>query len=353
MMMECPRCGFTQPKDRYCASCGLDVDSFVVKPQPVLLRILQNPNFHLSLIGILIVLVVGYIFYTQGAVVTRQMGQLLEGLPLLSRDAGDPNSPDGMQTEAAATGMDAANVVAEANSLPESTETSTTESATAAAAAAAIFDKLDVSSWEIPKDALAPLIASGTERVGEGNAGRAFLIANGEKVSEAIQSAGHRLSVGRTVSLTTGTAAQIEAPMAPNDPFQFGFYVQIVKHENRVVSVKWDSTLILPAGDGGAAGAGGGPGGGEFGASGGEGARGQAPGSGGAMTPPTRPPIESMLTGRADLKDKSILLIIFDPATHIVREDLVSRAGDGPWNIFLSENYRTSATDWVMLIELK
>ena len=31
MIQDCPRCGFVQPKDRYCASCGLDIESY--RPQ--------------------------------------------------------------------------------------------------------------------------------------------------------------------------------------------------------------------------------------------------------------------------------------------------------------------------------
>jgi hypothetical protein len=341
MMMECPRCGFTQPKDRYCANCGLDVESFVAKPKPLLIRIMQNPNLHLSLIGILIVLVVGYIFYSQGDNVKKQMGQFLNGLPILSRDAGDPNAPENASTEAAADSADSAKAVAAANPLPEATSTASAE----APAPAPAFDKLDISSWEIPKEALAPLI-SGAERVGEGNAGRVFLITAGEKVSETIQLSGHRLSTGRTIALTPGTAAQIEAPMAPTDPFQFGFYAQIMKNENRIVTIKWDSTLILPSGDsvGGYAAGAGNP------------AAGANQGVPGATAPPAasmRPPVETMMSGRADLKDKTVLLVVFEPSTRNLREDLISRAGEGPWTVFLSETYRASTTDWVTLIELK
>ena len=50
----------------------------------------QDPNVHLSLIGILIVVVIGYIIYLQRGVVTRQMGALFNGTPLQSRDAGEP-----------------------------------------------------------------------------------------------------------------------------------------------------------------------------------------------------------------------------------------------------------------------
>src|SRR5665213_2534728 len=93
MMMDCPRCGFAQPKDRYCASCGLDIDNFTAKPKPLLVRLLQNPNVHLGLIGILVFLIVGYIFYSQRGLVSRQVSALFDGTPVASRDAGDRNAP--------------------------------------------------------------------------------------------------------------------------------------------------------------------------------------------------------------------------------------------------------------------
>src|ERR1700733_8142932 len=30
-MIRCPRCGFEQPRDRFCAKCGIDMESFVPK----------------------------------------------------------------------------------------------------------------------------------------------------------------------------------------------------------------------------------------------------------------------------------------------------------------------------------
>ena len=59
MMIECPKCGFAQPRDRYCASCGVDMEHLLAVPDPLWVRILQNPTLHLSLIGMLIALVVG------------------------------------------------------------------------------------------------------------------------------------------------------------------------------------------------------------------------------------------------------------------------------------------------------
>lgn len=47
-MVECPRCGFIQPDDRYCANCGLDSQNYIPKPVPLYLRIINNTGVQLT-----------------------------------------------------------------------------------------------------------------------------------------------------------------------------------------------------------------------------------------------------------------------------------------------------------------
>lgn len=65
MMQECPRCGFLQPRDRYCAYCGLDIESFLTKPQPWYRRVLLNTAFQVGVLGITICSTFGYIYWQQ------------------------------------------------------------------------------------------------------------------------------------------------------------------------------------------------------------------------------------------------------------------------------------------------
>ena len=48
-MVECPRCGFIQPEDRYCANCGLDALTYKPQPAPLYVRILNNTGVQLTL----------------------------------------------------------------------------------------------------------------------------------------------------------------------------------------------------------------------------------------------------------------------------------------------------------------
>jgi hypothetical protein len=45
-VIECPKCGFLQPKDRYCAKCGLDIENFVPAEVPFAKKILNNTLLH-------------------------------------------------------------------------------------------------------------------------------------------------------------------------------------------------------------------------------------------------------------------------------------------------------------------
>lgn len=312
MMMECPRCGFAQPKDRYCASCGLDVDNYVAKPKPLWIRTVQNPTLHLSLIGILIFLVIGYIFYAQRELVSREVGHLFNGLPLLSRDAADPDAPPGR------TAIDVGDE--EEGDESENLPPTPTEPAPVPAVAAAIApdkaieaQKIEVTSWEVSREALTGLL-NGAEKVGESTAGRAYLWAQGSKVSEALKTSGRRLTASRSLpTAQIGGQLAIEAQTQPTDPFQFGLYFQVSKVENKEVTIKWDSTLIMPVND---------------------------------------TATEASISGSTTLSNQSALLLVFEPTSRAVREDFVTKAGEGPWSILTSEEFRSGTTEWVVLVQL-
>ncbi len=50
MLINCPRCGFSQPKDQYCAQCGVDMQSFKPKSIPVTKKIFQSTKTHVILL---------------------------------------------------------------------------------------------------------------------------------------------------------------------------------------------------------------------------------------------------------------------------------------------------------------
>lgn len=54
MLINCPKCGFSQPKDRYCASCGVDMDNFRPTAPPAWKKVVSNPFLHVGFIFILV-----------------------------------------------------------------------------------------------------------------------------------------------------------------------------------------------------------------------------------------------------------------------------------------------------------
>jgi|GEM_PF-5537794 len=57
MLVACPRCGFSQPNDQYCAKCGVDMSTYLPKPKPWLKRMVNHPVFY-ALIAALVAIVI-------------------------------------------------------------------------------------------------------------------------------------------------------------------------------------------------------------------------------------------------------------------------------------------------------
>ncbi|MBO9667720.1 MAG: hypothetical protein J7501_13015 [Bdellovibrio sp.] len=65
MLIKCPRCGFQQPKDKYCAQCGVDMESFKPAAPPWYQQFFGNP---LVQVGLLLVVAgsAGFYIYQRG-----------------------------------------------------------------------------------------------------------------------------------------------------------------------------------------------------------------------------------------------------------------------------------------------
>lgn len=321
MLMECPRCGLEQPKDRYCASCGLDVEKFLAKPKPFLVRLLQNPDFHLTLIGILLVIVVGYIFYVQRGLVSKRVEAFL---PLLSRDSGDPNAPARSRPEPTEKADD--NAVPETVAA-EATVPETRNEAPAPAPATNEAQKVEVSYWEVPRDILTGLISS-AEKLGENSGGRAYFWGHGTKAIESVEKNGRRITLPNLANAENGAKIQVETPATTAESFQFGLYFNISRAEgSKDATLKWESTMVLPPIETAAEAA--------------------------SRQPVVKALTETTLTGTSTLGMQNALLIVFEPSNRTPREEYIVKAGEGPWAVMGSEAFRAGVSDWVVLVQLK
>ena len=55
MMMNCPKCGFSQPEDQYCAKCGVDMLSYRPREKSISEKFLHNTSMQLIALGLVIV----------------------------------------------------------------------------------------------------------------------------------------------------------------------------------------------------------------------------------------------------------------------------------------------------------
>ncbi len=90
MLMECPRCGFSQPQDQYCAKCGIDVVSFKQKTsQP------PRKSSGLLLYAIIFLVIVGMIVIFMRRHVKEEIETRVQfikgGLTLASPSLKQPN----------------------------------------------------------------------------------------------------------------------------------------------------------------------------------------------------------------------------------------------------------------------
>lgn len=82
MLINCPKCGFSQPKDRYCASCGVDIENYRPTPPPVGSKLLSNPILHVA--GIFLIVAGAVVFIQQQKKTEiRERVQYLQGGPVV------------------------------------------------------------------------------------------------------------------------------------------------------------------------------------------------------------------------------------------------------------------------------
>jgi hypothetical protein len=90
MLVNCPRCGFTQPQDKYCAQCGVDMETYR-PPQPSFAkRILTNPALQISFV-LLIAGLVGLNLYQKRQSDLEERVSYLKGGTQVVRNLSSPN----------------------------------------------------------------------------------------------------------------------------------------------------------------------------------------------------------------------------------------------------------------------
>ncbi len=84
-MMKCPRCGFNQPRDQYCAQCGVDISSYKPPQQPLFQRLLKSNLVQLGLVAVVILVVANYLINKKDTTLTERVNYLKGNLQISSQ----------------------------------------------------------------------------------------------------------------------------------------------------------------------------------------------------------------------------------------------------------------------------
>lgn len=149
MLVKCPRCGFSQPKDQYCAQCGIDMTAFKPPRKSAFMRYATDPLMYL-IMALLVIGVSITTLYKKDKTDLAQRVKFLKG----SLQIASTNGQDA-KTEATAA-PEAPQAVAVAESVPAPTASLVAAPATPAANAAVASGTTTAHIYytEVPRRAL-------------------------------------------------------------------------------------------------------------------------------------------------------------------------------------------------------
>lgn len=110
MLIHCPRCGFQQPKDKYCARCGVDMENYRPPRKSRLQRILGNPAVQVGAVLVVAAFVGLGLYQRKQRDLEDRVSYLKSGVQVARSVAGPTQTPDDLsdQQPVALSGDDAA-----------------------------------------------------------------------------------------------------------------------------------------------------------------------------------------------------------------------------------------------------
>ena len=117
-MVNCPRCGFAQPKDQYCAKCGVDMQTFVPRTQPIWVRVLNHPGFYVSVVVLVLLTLIFFIRQHQKEEIADKV-RALKTHPLVNdRTILPSNLPSSMDSKSNPSATSETTIVPNPSTLP-------------------------------------------------------------------------------------------------------------------------------------------------------------------------------------------------------------------------------------------
>jgi hypothetical protein len=76
MMVNCPKCGFSQPQDQYCAKCGVDMIAYRPAQKPFIQRLVGSTAFQIVALGAVMAFTFAMVRQQQKAVVAERIAKI-------------------------------------------------------------------------------------------------------------------------------------------------------------------------------------------------------------------------------------------------------------------------------------
>ncbi|MGE3385647.1 MAG: zinc ribbon domain-containing protein [Bdellovibrionales bacterium] len=234
--MECPRCGFVQPEDRFCANCGLNIAAHAKKPKSLSQQILARPAFYGVLAIISGIILVQVVKKTATTVNEKSGLNAVETSPVANTTsaqqtptqvaptpppaaAGTRAVPPPVESEVSGSELQASGLAAPTPTVAPGaiaaktvTDTATAEGSSAGATAKPPPAQFELGFYEIGRESWVVLVNEG-KTAGEQNGWRAISFATRERVQAAL-SAARRLPGQRQMNSQPSSAAMLHFPLA-------------------------------------------------------------------------------------------------------------------------------------------
>jgi hypothetical protein len=87
MLINCPKCGFSQPQDKYCANCGVDMEHYRPQAPSVWKKFFSNPFLHVTIVLILVFLSIWYVQQNRREEIRHRIAFLKSGPVIVEHEA--------------------------------------------------------------------------------------------------------------------------------------------------------------------------------------------------------------------------------------------------------------------------
>lgn len=104
MILNCPRCGFSQPEDQYCAQCGVNMQSFRPAEKTLFKKLSENLTLQVFLLLVAAGIAGSYMIQTGSSPVWVQKLTRSQGVSKSTKNISASVNVKGMTTDSASTG---------------------------------------------------------------------------------------------------------------------------------------------------------------------------------------------------------------------------------------------------------